>query len=152
MSKNLKISLSIAAVVLVAVLGSIFVNIGLDWFAELNKPTQFVPSFVIPIVWTIIYILAGVILYNLIKQNNLTSSVRNLFIINGMLNMLWCLVFFALKQTQLGNIVIVINVYFGAYLIYAISITNKNYARLLTIYPIWLMIATTLNTCLWILN
>lgn len=152
MSKNFKIFLSIAPVVLVAVLGSIFVNIGLKWFSGLNKPTQFVPSFVIPIVWTIIYILAGIILFNLIKQNNLTSSVRNLFIINGILNVLWCLVFFALKQTQLGNIVIVINAYFGAYLIYALLKTNKNYARLLTIYPIWLIIATTLNTCLWILN
>ncbi len=152
MSKNFKNFLSIAAVVLVAVLGSIFVNIGLEWFSGLNKPSQFVPSFIIPIIWTIIYILAGIILFNLIKQDNLTPSVRNLFIINGILNVLWCLVFFALKQTQLGNIVIVINAYFGAYLIYAISKTNKNYARLLTIYPIWLIIATTLNTCLWILN
>lgn len=152
MSKNLKIFLSISGVVLVAVFGSIFVGVGLHWFAGLNKPTQFVPSFVIPIVWTIIYILAGIILFNLIKQDKLTSSVRNLFIINGILNVLWCLVFFTLKQTQLGNIVIVINAYVGAYLIYAISKTNKNYAHLLTIYPIWLMIATTLNTCLWILN
>ena len=41
MSKNLKIFLSIAAVVLVAVLGSIFVNIGLEWVGALNKPKQF---------------------------------------------------------------------------------------------------------------
>ena len=152
MNKNFKIFLGIASVVLVAALGSLFVGIGLKWFADLNKPTQFVPSFVIPIVWTIIYIFASVIIFNMIKQNNLTPSVKNLFIINGILNVLWCLVFFALKQTQLGNIVIVINAYFGAYLIYALSKTNKNYARLLTIYPIWLIIANTLNTCLWILN
>lgn len=143
---------AIGGVVLVAALGSVFVGIGLEWFSGLNKPTQFVPSFVIPIVWTVIYILAGVILFKLIKQDNLTPSVRKLFIINGILNVLWCFVFFTLKQTQLGNIVIVINAYFGAYLIYALAKTNKNCARLLTIYPIWLIIATTLNTCLWILN
>ena len=152
MNKNLKIFFSIASVLLVAVLGSVFVNIGLKWFSTLVKPSQFVPSFIIPIVWTIIYILTGIILFNLIKQNNLTPSLKNLFIINGVLNVLWCLVFFALKQTQLGNIVIVINAYFGVYLIYALSKTNKNYARLLTIYLIWLIIATTLNSCLWILN
>ena len=152
MSKSFKIFISISAVVLVAVLGSIFVNIGLEWFAGLNKPSQFVPSFIIPIIWTIIYILTAIILFNLIKQDNLTKSLKILFLINGFLNVFWCLVFFTLKQTQLGNLVIVINAYFGAYLIYALSKVNKNYARLLTIYPIWLIVATTLNTCLWILN
>lgn len=152
MSKSVKIFWAVAGIVLVAGLGSIFVNIGIGWFGNLNKPSQFVPNWAIPVIWTIIYILAGVVLINLIKNEKFSRNLRILFIINGTLNVLWCLVFFALKQTQLGNIIIVINAYFACYLIYALQKTNKLYAAILTIYPIWVCIASTLNTCLWILN
>ena len=152
MKQQTKIIISIASIILVAVLGSIFVAIGMPWFKSLIKPSQFVPSFVIPIVWTIIYVSLGVILFNWLKTENLPKSVTTLLIINGILNVLWCLVFFALKQTQLGNIIILINLYFGAYLIYAISKYKKLYSIILTLYPIWLLIASSLNTALWILN
>ncbi len=143
---------AIAGVVLVAAMGSVFVGLGIKWFGGLNVPSQFVPSWVIPIIWTIIYILAGVILVGLIKSDKLSKNLRILFVVNGILNVLWCLTFFALKQTQLGNIVIVINAYFACYLVYALSKTNKVYAAMFTIHPIWVCIASTLNTCLWILN
>lgn len=152
MSNGWKIFWAVAGVVIVATVGSVFVGVGMEWFGGLDVPSQFVPNWVIPVVWTIIYILAGVVLINLIKNEKLSKNLRILFIINGILNVLWCLVFFALKQTQLGNIVIVINAYFACYLIYTLQKTNKLYAAILTIYPIWVCIATTLNTCLWILN
>ncbi len=152
MKQQTKIIISIALIVLVAVLGSIFVAIGMPWFKSLVKPSQFVPSFIIPIVWTIIYVSFGAALFNWLKSENLPKSITALLIVNGILNVLWCLVFFTLKQTQLGNIVILINLYFGIYLIYAVSKYKKLYSIILTLYPIWLLIATSLNTALWILN
>ena len=47
----------IVSVLLVAGLGSLFVNLGMDWFNGLNKPNQFPPNFIIPIVWTVIYVI-----------------------------------------------------------------------------------------------
>lgn len=153
MNSNIKKFIgAIAGIILVSALGSVFVGVGMAWFGGLNRPSQFVPGWVIPIVWTVIYTLAGVVLVNLIRADKLSKNLRVLFVVNGILNVLWCFVFFTLKQTQLGNIVIIINAYFACYLIYALSKTNKLYAALLTIYPIWVCIATTLNTCLWILN
>ena len=58
----LRIVSVVAPIVLVAVLGSVFVNLGMDWFDGLTKPSQWIPNWVIPVVWTIIYITFAVVL------------------------------------------------------------------------------------------
>ncbi len=143
---------AVVPVVLVAVLGSIFVNLGMDWFNGLSKPSQWIPNIVIPIVWSIIYLTTAVIL--VLWQNNqkMPLSTLILFIVNGVLNVLWCLTFFTLNLTFLGNIVIILNLIAGFWLVLDIAKTNKIYSYILTIYPVWLSIATTLNIALWILN
>lgn len=148
----LNIILIIASVLLVAGLGSLFVNLGMSWYIKLNTPTQWVPNIVIPIVWTIIYILFAIILCLLYKEVLLDKKAVVLSIINGLLNVLWCLVFFTLNQLLLGNILIVINAFFATYLLIELLKTRKWYVYFLTIYPIWIYIATTLNISLWILN
>ena len=57
----------IGGVVLVAALGTLFTQLGMGWFDGLIKPKEWIPSFVIPIVWTVIYLL---FIYVLIKWNN----------------------------------------------------------------------------------
>ena len=49
-------------IALVAVLGAVFVNIGMEWFNGLTKPSQWIPNIVISIVWTIVYLSFAVIL------------------------------------------------------------------------------------------
>lgn len=151
-NKKLKIILSIGGVLLVAVLGTIFVNIGMDWFNSLEKPSQWIPNFVIPIVWSVIYISAGLVLFLWQNNGNIPLKTSILFIINGVLNVLWCLVFFTLKQTFLGNIIIIINTILAFTLFNDIYKQNKVYAYMLAIYPVWLSLATSLNTAIWILN
>lgn len=153
MRKTLKYQiLAIITVLIVAVQGSVFVNLGIDWFNLLNKPTQWIPNIVIPIVWTVIYLFTAIMLCVLIKNENLTTGLLITFIVNGILNVLWCLVFFALNLTLIGNILIIINLIAGWMLfIQLIKVRNK-YINFYIIYPLWLSIATTLNLCLWILN
>ena len=142
----------VAPIVLVAVLGSVFVNLGMEWFNGLTKPSQWIPNWVIPVVWTVIYILFAVLLLIWSTKEEIPLSTKILLIINGILNILWCLVFFTLKQTFLGNIVIIINLIAGIALWVNIFLQKKNYAYAVAIYPIWLSIATTLNLAMWILN
>lgn len=142
----------IAPILLVATLGSIFVNIGMDFFESLTKPSQWIPSFVIPIVWSAIYITFAVVLILWLKDDKIPLLTFILLIINGVLNVLWCLVFFTLEQTFLGNIIIVLNLIAGIWLAIEIFKSNKFYALAVLIYPIWLSIATTLNLATWILN
>lgn len=153
MKKNiLNIIFSFGAVILVAVLGSIFVSLGSDWFNSLIKPSQWIPNFIIPIVWTIIYTISAFVLYNWLNKGSLPKSVRNLFILNGILNVLWCLLFFTLNLTLIGQIAIILNLIFGIYLLIEIKKYEPIYFYWLFIYPCWLSIATSLNLAMWILN
>jgi len=150
MKKNIVITL--VSIILVAGLGTLFAQLGMGWFEGLQKPTEWIPSFIIPIVWTVIYLL---FVYVLIKWQNRTPITKEnivLLIINGVLNVLWCLVFFTLKQLLLGNIVIIINALFGIRLYLEICKEDAMNGLIISIYPIWLCIATSLNTALWILN
>lgn len=151
-SQTKKILLSFAVIVAVAALGSVFVNLGMDWFNSLNKPTQWVPNIVIPIVWTIIYSAFAVINFVWLKNEDIPTSTVILMIINAVLNVLWCLIFFTLHQLLIGNIVILLNLIAGFILVVDIFQNKKLFGIILTIYPIWLSIATTLNMALWILN
>ena len=152
MKKSLKITLSLVGVILVAGLGSLFVNLGMEWFNALTKPSQWIPNIVIPIVWTIIYILASIVLVLRINREEDNQAINALFIINGILNVLWCLCFFTLKLTFIGNIVIIVNLVLAYLLVINLFKERKLYGYLLSIYPLWVSIATTLNTALWILN
>jgi len=148
----LRIISVIAPIVVVAVLGSIFVNLGMDWFNALNKPSQWIPNWVIPVVWTIIYLTFAVVLLIWSNREEIPTSTKILLIVNGILNILWCLVFFTLNLTFIGNIVIILNLIAGIVLWINIYIQKQTYSYLLAIYPIWLSIATTLNLAMWILN
>ena len=150
MNKNIIITL--VGIILVAVLGTVFSQLGMDWFESLNKPSEWVSSYVFPIVWTVIYLM---FIYVLIKWQNrepLTKENIILLVINGVLNVLWCLVFFTLNQLLLGNIIIIINTLFGLRLYLEFCKEDAMNGLLVAIYPIWLCIATSLNMALWILN
>ena len=68
LKKNSDIIFTCIFVIIVALLGSIFVSLGKDWFASLLKPSQWLPDFVISILWTVIYILFAVIVSILFKK------------------------------------------------------------------------------------
>ncbi|MBR4003431.1 MAG: tryptophan-rich sensory protein [Clostridia bacterium] len=155
LNKNqiVKVVISSVVILLVAVLGSVFVNIGMTWFNNLVKPSQWLANILIPIVWTVIYSTFAVINFLWIKNDDdIPTNTTILMVINAVLNVLWCLVFFTFKQLFLGNIFIILNLIFGFTLIINILKQRTLYAYILSIYPIWISIATTLNLALWVLN
>ena len=151
-SNGLKVLLIVLGIIVVAVLGSVFVNVGMEWFNLLNKPTQWLPNIVIPIMWTIIYIAFGIVLCLWVYKGTIPKVVVVWLIINGMLNVLWCLVFFTLELTFVGNIVVILNLIAGITLFLQIYKSNIGYALATAVYPVWLCLATSLNLALWILN
>ncbi|MBQ8845453.1 MAG: tryptophan-rich sensory protein [Clostridia bacterium] len=142
----------VLSIVLVAGLGSLFVNLGLDWFGKLEKPTNFIPSFVIPVVWSIIYTSYAIVLCIWLKNENIPISTIVFLILNGVFNILWCLFFFTLNNTLLGLIVIVINLILAILLTIDIYKKIPLFSYILSLYPVWLCLATCLNLSTWILN
>lgn len=149
---TIKTIISSSVILGVAVLGSIFVAIGMDWFNSLVKPSQWIPNVIIPIVWTVIYLAFAIVNFFWLKKSDIPRDTTIIMLVNGALNVLWCLVFFTLKLTFVGNIFIIINLIAGIILWLNIYKTQKLYSYILSIYPIWLSVATTLNLALWILN
>jgi len=150
MKKNFIIT--IVSIILVAGLGTLFTQLGMGWFDELAKPKQWIPSFIIPIVWTVIYLLFVYVLLKWQSKKPLTTENVILLAINGVLNILWCLVFFTFNQLFLGNVVIIINALFALRLYFEICKEDAMSGLLISLYPIWLCVATTLNIAVWILN
>ena len=142
----------LVSIILVAGLGSLFTQLGMEWFGGLNRPTEWVPAFIFPVVWTTIYLLFAFTLIRLNNQKKLTKKAVVLLIINGIMNVLWCLVFFTFNQLLIGNIVIVLNLIVGILLYVEMSKIEPLSGYLIALYPIWLCLATTLNNALWILN
>lgn len=148
----IKIITIICSIAVVAILGSIFVNLGMDWFNSLIRPSQWIPNIIIPIVWTIIYSIFAILLSVWSSKENIPIPIIVNLIINGVLNILWCLLFFTLELTFVGNIAIVLNLIAGIVLFIQIFKTKRLYSYFIAIYPLWLSLATTLNLALWILN
>ena len=147
-----KIIVSTVIIVIVAVLGGIFVKLGMEWFDSLTKPTQWIPNIVIPIVWSVVYLAFAVINFFWYKREDIPNYTVCLMLIYAVLNVLWCLVFFTLKQLFLGNVVILLNLLASFVLIVNIFKYKRLYGYVLSIYLLWLGVATTLNLALWILN
>lgn len=149
MKNSTKCVITALAIAAVAGIGSIFTSLGQTWYAGLDKPSQWPPSFIFPVVWSTIYLLAFIVLCKSIGNGTATKSLLVWGIVNGILNVLWCLVFFTLKLTFTGIVVILLNT--AASVVFVRQIEGKlQYA--LWIYPLWLMLATTLNVAVWILN
>lgn len=145
--------LIVISIGIVAGLGSLFVNLGMDWFALLKTPSQFPPNFIIPIVWSVIYIVFLVVLCIWVsKMGALPKDIVFLLVINGIFNILWCLLFFTLNQTFGGLVSIILLLIMAYLLVINIFKYNRVYGYFTMIYPIWVSIATTLNVALWVLN
>ena len=147
-----KYIITVLAIVAVAGLGTLFVNLGLDWFKTLSKPSNFIPSIIIPIVWSVIYITYAVILCIWQNKTPLPNKTLILLILNGIFNILWCLFFFTLNNTLLGLVAIIFNLILAIILTIDIYKKVPLYSYLLSIYPAWLCLATCLNLATWILN
>lgn len=142
----------VSSVLLVALLGWVFVDMGMDWFNGLNKPSEWIPNSVIPIVWTIIYSVFILYIIHLVRKEKDNKRIIILLIVNGILNVLWCLIYFALNSLLGGQIVIILNLIASVLLLREICKTSELYSYILTVYPIWLSFATCLNLAVWILN
>ena len=124
------------------------------WYATLVKPAFSPPNWVFGPVWTTLYALMGLAAYLVWRRHHgahRTHALR-LFALQLLLNGIWTPVFFGLRSTGGGLIVIIA-------LLIAIIATTVSFWRLrpaagilLLPYLAWVAFATVLNASLWYLN
>lgn len=125
---------------------------GDDFFSTVTKPTQWVPDFVFAVVWTLIYIIYAVTYFLFSGEGLLDKKLVFIGLTNGLLNVLWSLVYFALGNSFGGMVIIIINAFFATLLAKSITEKGQKFTFLCWLYPLWLYLATALNFAVWILN
>lgn len=150
LNKFLKLLLAIIICEGAGLIGSFFtVNSVNTWYTTLNKPFFNPPSWIFGPVWTILYLLMGVSLY--LAWGTKKISLK-WFWIQLVLNSLWSILFFGLKNPTLALFEVI-------FLWVAIFMTIKSFWKhnrtaswLLLPYLFWVTFASVLNLAIVLLN
>jgi|AntRauTorcE11897_2_1112592.scaffolds.fasta_scaffold00001_9 tryptophan-rich sensory protein len=143
--------ISFGAVFLVAILSSLLVNADAAWFVNLVKPIFYPPSWVFSVVWTIIYFLVAIGLF-LVLLKPVSHRLIFLYVLNGLFNIIWNLVFFRFQSLFGGVLALAILIVFAYFLIKELYATNRASFYLTLPYFLWLFFAFILNYSIYFLN
>lgn len=152
----MKVILFILGAEAAGLIGSVFTFPAIStWYATLIKPDFTPPSWLFGPVWTTLYALMGISAYLIWSKGYKKANVKfalNIFVVQLILNVLWSIIFFGLKNPTLafGEIVmlwsfILLNIYY----FYKI---NKTAGLLLVPYLAWVSFASLLNLAIALLN
>lgn len=126
---------------------------GNPWFDGLRKPSFMPPGWTFGAVWTILYILMGGAVAQIIASDSPAKRpALLLFAIQLALNLLWSPVFFGLHQMRAGLAIIAVLTLLAAMTVLVFRRVRPLAAILLLPYVAWLLFATVLNLAIVQLN
>lgn len=129
----------------VAFTGSLLTsNTKTDWYQEI-KPSITPPDFAFPIAWTILFILIALSMYLVFNKSKNKKLTALIYGINLDLNMLWSLLFFALKNPFAGFFCIILLIISIVLMIFHAWKIDKSAAWMLVPYLLWVLFASILN-------
>lgn len=126
-----------------------------DWYTTLNKPSFNPPNWLFAPVWTVLYILMGISAGWVWAKGFHHKWVKTGLYHFGfqlLLNALWSIVFFGLKNPFVALLVIIALVIMLILTIKWFKVVSKFAAVLLIPYLAWVCFATLLNYNIWVLN
>ena len=129
----------------------LIINKSIDYNYLVNPPLS-PPSYLFPIVWSILYLLIGISYYIYRKNNNDNSLTIKLYYIQLILNYLWSIIFFTLKLRTLAVIWIIVLVITIIYLMIRFYKEERTSFYLFIPYILWVLFATYLNIGIVVLN
>lgn len=141
--------ISIAA--LTGLLSNLFVNADSEWFMSLIKPEFYPPNMVFMIAWIIIYILTAIVIARVIN-NKLPKVTLILIIVQCVLQILWCLVFFTLEMPVTGLLILIALVVINVIINYQLNNKDELAGWLYFLIFSWIVYACMLNYSIVMLN
>ena len=121
------------------------------WYSTLVKPSFNPPDWVFGPVWTILYILMAIAIWNVwIKSKNI--NLVYLYFIHLFFNTTWSVVFFGFNQIELALINLIVLILFIVILFLKYKVISKLSAYLMIPYFLWCCFALLLNLNLIMLN
>ncbi len=123
------------------------------WFLNLAKPSWFPPPAVFGPVWTTLYMLMGIALWLVWKQNNSQNKTAELiFAAQLFLNFWWSIIFFRFHAPGAAYADIVLMIVLVVLTMIKFSRISKSAAWLLVPYLAWITFASFLNLAIWMMN
>ena len=117
------------------------------WYAALNKPSFNPPNWIFGPVWTILYVLQGIVLHRIWIRDNTHErrTLLGLFFFQLFLNFVWSFLFFGLKSPEFALVDIIILLVIICVLAVKLWKNDKISALLLVPYILWVSFASVLN-------
>jgi benzodiazapine receptor len=138
------------------ILGAFFTTSAIPtWYTTLNKPFFNPPNWIFGPVWTVLYLLMGISAYLVWKEGFGKTKVKaalNAFFVQLILNSLWSIIFFGLKNPLLAFLEIIVLWYLILKTYLAFNKLSKTAGYLLLPYLAWVSFASILNLSIVILN
>ncbi|MGL5312877.1 MAG: TspO/MBR family protein [Peptostreptococcaceae bacterium] len=125
------------------------------YYSQLIKPGFAPPSYIFPIVWTILFILMGISAYLVTKKGYELPKVSDaMFYYKLQLGLvfLWSILFFGLDLRLTALIDLVLLIIVAVVMIVKFYKVDKKAAYLNIPYLIWLFYALLLNYFIWVIN
>lgn len=121
-------------------------------YNSLEQPPLSPPSFLFPIVWTILYTLMGVS-YGILKSNGLvTPEINLIYYLQLAVNLLWPIAFFVLEWRLFAFVWLLLLIVLVIIMIIKFYNQNKLAGLLQIPYLVWCIFAAYLNFGVYYLN
>lgn len=145
--------LCIAAPLVGGMISAWFSGDQMSEFGQLNQPALSPPAWIFPVVWSILYIMLGIVLLLLVRSDyKYKTAAISLFISQLIMNYLWSPVFFV-HQDYVQALIILVLMLTTTVILTIITWKNIKLAGMLLIpYILWLSFATYLNIGVGMLN
>lgn len=125
------------------------------YYSQLIKPSFAPPSFIFPIVWTILYILMGISSYKILKKGYDLTKVKDAMFYYWLqlaLNFVWSILFFGLDLRFTALVAMILLIIVVLIMMYKFAKIDKKAMYLNILYLIWLFYALFLNYFIWMIN
>ena len=149
-----KFKIYLKSILIPLILGSIvgFIISGSMDYNSLIKPTLSPPAILFPIVWTILYFLMGLSYAIITIYSDLDSDVKTIYYSQLIVNLIWPIIFFVMKNRLLALIWIILLLILITIMIVKFYKKNKVASLIQIPYLLWTIFAVYLNFSIYLLN
>ena len=153
-SKIKPYAVSILLTLAVGGLSGFLTSMGMDSFDALTKPPLTPPSFLFPIVWTVLFILMGVGAARIFMTEPTAARNRALivYVVQLAVNFFWSIIFFNLQAYGFAFFWLILLWVLILTMIYLFCKIDKPAALIQIPYAIWVTFAGYLNLMIWLMN
>lgn len=149
-----KFKIYLKSILIPLVLGGIvgFIISGSTDYNSLIQPELAPPAILFPIVWTILYFLMGLSYGIITIYSDLDSDVKTIYYSQLIVNLIWPIIFFVMKNRLLALIWIILLLILIIIMIVKFYKKNKVASLIQIPYLLWTFFATYLNFSIYLLN